>query len=245
MSERLPPRVALLALAVVVVVATALALLLQPSATDIENVFGGGGVLGAVLFALAYALLTIAFVPGAPLTVAAGALYGLGGGLAVTMVGAGAGAIGAFAIGRHSARATVERASGRRVAAIETRLAGKGFYALLALRLLPVVPFNALNYAAGASALGYRDYAVATLLGIAPGALVYTALGAGVDDPVSPLFIGAAALAIALAVVARAFSARLEEERGAGELSRLLWSAAFLAVVVALYAALIRIGLFH
>lgn len=245
MTEGLPPRLTLLALAVVVVIATALALLLQPSAADVEDAFGGDGVLGPVLFALAYALLTIAFVPGAPLTLAAGALYGLGGGMAVTMVGAGAGAIGAFTIARLSARGTVERASGRRLTAIETRLGGKGFYALLALRLLPVVPFNALNYAAGASSLGYRDYALATLVGIAPGALVYTALGAGVDDPVSPLFIGAVALAIALAVAARAFSARLEEESGAAEVRRLLWSAAFFALALGIYAALTKVGLFH
>ncbi|MGH2804515.1 MAG: hypothetical protein ACRDL4_15930, partial [Thermoleophilaceae bacterium] len=94
-SERLPPRAILIALAVLVVTATAVALVLRPSADQVEDALGGGGAVGPVLFAGAYALLTIAFVPGAPLTLAAGALFGVAGGFAVTMVGAVAGAMGA------------------------------------------------------------------------------------------------------------------------------------------------------
>lgn len=251
MSGRLPPRAVLAALALALVAATAVALWAQPSAAEIEELFNGGGMLGPVLYAVAYALLTVAFVPGLPLTLAAGALYGVAGGAAVTMAGAGAGAMGAFLVGRHSARGAVERATGERLAALEQRLGGKGFYALLALRLLPVVPFNALNYAAGASPIGARDYALATIVGIAPGVLAYTALGAGIDDPVSPLFVGAAALAIALAVAARALSRRLGvdtppgAERGNAEVRRLLWSLAFFLAALGIFAGLRSIGLFH
>ncbi|MGH2805559.1 MAG: hypothetical protein ACRDL4_21370, partial [Thermoleophilaceae bacterium] len=70
-------------------------------------------------------------------------------------------------------------------------------------------------------------------------------LGAGLDDPVSPLFIGAAALAVALAVAARAFASRVPDETGAAEVRRLLWSAAFFVVALGVYAALVRIGVFH
>ncbi|MEJ7875948.1 MAG: VTT domain-containing protein, partial [Solirubrobacterales bacterium] len=195
-------------LGIAVIVATVIAFLLQPSPDDLEDVFGGRGVIGPLLYASAYAVLTVFFVPGVPLTLAAGALYGVAGGFAVSMLGASVGAIGAFLVARRSAGDALEHGGGARVSAITKRLSGKGLFALLVLRLVPVVPFNALNYAAGVSTIGTRDYVLATVLGIAPGALAYTALGAGLDDPASPLFIGAAALAIGLAILARAFSRR-------------------------------------
>jgi len=211
MSSVRAPRASLALLAALVVAATALALVVQPSADQIEDTFGIGGVIGPLAFVALYVLATIAFVPAAPLTLAAGALYGVGGGWAVVMVGASLGAVAAFALGRRGARATVERASGERFAAIERRLEGKGFYALLAMRLLPIVPFNALNYAAGASPIKTREYVIGTVVGIAPGALVYTSLGAGVDDPISPLFIGAVVLTIALGLAAHLYSGRLDQ----------------------------------
>jgi len=211
MSAVRAPRASLALLAVLVIAATALALVVQPSADQIEHTFGIGGVIGPLAFVALYVLATIAFVPAAPLTLAAGALYGVGVGWAVVMVGASLGAVAAFALGRRGARATVERASGERFAAIERRLEGKGFYALLAMRLLPIVPFNALNYAAGASPIKTREYVIGTVVGIAPGALVYTSLGAGVDDPISPLFIGAVVLTIALGLAAHLYSRRLDQ----------------------------------
>jgi len=245
----------LIVLAIVVVAATVIAFILQPSQEDLEAAFGGGGgVTGPLLYAAAYAILTVFFVPGAPLTLAAGALYGVGGGFAVSMLGASLGAIGAFWVARRSAGDALERGGGERVSAIERRLSGKGLYALLVLRLLPVVPFNALNYAAGVSTIETRDYILATVLGIAPGALAYTALGAGLADPASPLFIGAAVLAIGLAITARAVSKREPGEpesapqprREQGpEFRRFGWSLAFFVVAATTLAVLALTGLFH
>lgn len=244
----------LIVLAIVVVAATVIAFILQPSQEDLEAAFGGDGVTGALLYAAAYAILTVFFVPGAPLTLAAGALYGVGGGFAVSMLGASLGAIGAFWVARRSAGDALERGGGERVSAIERRLSGKGLYALLALRLLPVVPFNALNYAAGVSTIRTRDYILATVLGIAPGALAYTALGAGFDDPASPLFAGAAVLAIGFAIAARTLSkcepgepeSAPEPRRQPGsEFRRFGWSIAFFVVAATTLAVLALTGLFH
>ena len=253
-------RTRLAVLGLVIVIATVIAFVLQPSQQDVEDTFGGEGLTGPVIYAIAYALLVIVFVPATPLTLASGALYGAAGGFAVTMAGASLGALGAFALARRSTRGALESTSGPRLKAIEERLSGRGLLALLVLRLIPVVPFNALNYAAGASTIGTRDYLVATVLGIAPGALAYVALGAGADDPASPLFIGAGLLAIALAVGAHTLSRRvardaIPEEDGAetesrgeapsGPLRRLWWSLAFFVAAVSLLAALALLGLFH
>ncbi|MDQ3759535.1 MAG: TVP38/TMEM64 family protein [Actinomycetota bacterium] len=218
MTARLPPRAVLVAVAAFIATAATIAIVLQPSQEDLEGVFSGGGALGPVIYSVAYAALTVAFIPGLPLTLAAGALYGAVGGAAVSVVGATVGATLAFLLARRGTRGSIEQVKGKRLAVIEERLSGKGLLALLTMRLIPVFPFNALNYAAGASSIGVRDYVIATFFGIIPGALAYSALGAGLDDPASPLFVGAAVLAIALALVARRLSQRLEP--GAGESSQ-------------------------
>jgi uncharacterized membrane protein YdjX (TVP38/TMEM64 family) len=68
----------------------------------------------------------------------------------------------------------LEALLGSRLAGIDRITQQSGFAWLLRLRLIPVVPFNLLNFASGLTALPWRTYAVATALGILPGTLVYT-----------------------------------------------------------------------
>lgn len=68
------------------------------------------------------------------------------------------------------------------------------------MRLIPLLPFNALNYAAGVTGVGIRDYVSATAVGIIPGAFAFAALGSSLGDPASPAFIGAVAMIVALAI---------------------------------------------
>ena len=49
-----------------------------------------------------------------------------------------------------------------------------GFQGLLTLRLIPLVPFNALNFGSGLMTLRWRTYAIATVVGILPGTAIYT-----------------------------------------------------------------------
>jgi uncharacterized membrane protein YdjX (TVP38/TMEM64 family) len=74
-----------------------------------------------------------------------------------------------------------------------------GFLAVLYLRLVPVLPFNVLNYAVGVSGVRRWEYVVATALGIVPGAFAPSALGASLDDPTSTQFLVAVGLVVALA----------------------------------------------
>lgn len=213
MKERTPgQRRALIGLGVVIVIAIIAAIVIRPSPDQIEDLFKDSGALGPVIFACAYALLTIAVFPGAPLTIASGALFGVAGGGAVSVVGASAGAMGAFLLARRAtgdARVGTGEGDGR-LAKLARHLEGRGLLALLGLRLAPVVPFSALNYAAAASGISTRDYAIATVLGIIPGALLYAAIGAGLSNPFSTLFIGAAVAAVVLALLARRYSGKVD-----------------------------------
>ena len=227
-----------------------------PSRAALEDAFVGSGLLGAVSFAAVYAVLTVGLVPGSVLTISAGAIYGPVVGSLVAIAGALAGATAAFALARRTTASSVQRVQGARAERVQQRLREHGLLAILALRLIPLVPFNVLNYLAGVSAIRARDYLVGTAVGIVPGAVAFATLGGSARDPRSPAFIAAATLAVALTVAgvlmarrrpgvvpaASESSSRAASESLAPELRRLAWSAAFVLTVV---GSLLAIGLYH
>src|ERR1700740_1412584 len=109
------------------------------------------GVWGPVVFVLGYAAATVAFAPGAVLTLAAGALFGLVRGTIYTLIGATLGASLAFLVARYLARRASERRipGNARFQAIDRAVGREGFKIVALLRLSPVFPFNLLNYALG------------------------------------------------------------------------------------------------
>lgn len=93
---------------------------------------------------------------------------------------------------------------GRRGASLDTWMEERGLGGVIALRLLPVVPFNALNYGFGLSSVGRREHAVGTLIGIVPGTVAFVALGNSVARPGSLGFLlslGAVLLMFAVAAI--------------------------------------------
>lgn len=139
----------------------------------------GAGPAGAVLYALMYALGTLLFLPGGLLTLGAGFLYGLPGGMAVVVPGSVLGALLAFLLGRTVLRGPTERLLRRhpRFAAVDTAVAEEGFRVVLLLRLSPLVPFNLLNYGLGLTRVPVGTYLLASAVGMLPGTLLYVYLG--------------------------------------------------------------------
>jgi uncharacterized membrane protein YdjX (TVP38/TMEM64 family) len=127
-----------------------------------------------VLFVLAYGVATVVGFPATAFTLAGGAIFGTAVGSLVNWIGATIGAIGAYALARTVGGDAVRRILGRRAARLDALTARAGFAPLFRLRLIPVVPFNALNFAAGLAPVAFRPYALATALGIIPGTVVYT-----------------------------------------------------------------------
>jgi len=168
----------------------------------VQDWIGDPSATGAVIYPLLYAGLTVLLFPGAVITAAGGALFGALLGTALTLIGATAGATASFLIGRRLGRAEVERIAGRRIGALDTWLERRGLLAVLYVRLFPLFPFNALNYAAGVTALRTRDYVLGTAIGIVPGTFAYAALGSSLDDPTSPEFLAALGLVVVLAAAA-------------------------------------------
>lgn len=196
------PRLRLAALATVLTAATAVTLLTGgPSGRTVEQAVGGGSVSGPAAYVAIYVVLTVLLFPGAVLTAAGGAVFGTVLGTLLTVVGATIGATASFLIGRRLGRAQLEQIGGPRLRRLDAWLAQRGFTAVLYVRLVPVVPFNLLNYGAGVTGVSTRDYVLATVIGIVPGAFAYSALGSSLDDPTSPEFVIALAMTLALAIV--------------------------------------------
>lgn len=158
-----------------------------------------------VLFVVGYAILATVDFSGLALTLAGGIVFGFWWGAVLNTLGANAGASGAFWLARALGRDGIRAFLGDRMAAVDQLAEAQGFVWLLRLRLIPVVPFNLLNFAAGATAMSWRAFAAATALGILPGTVVYTwfadSVAAGVRDASRGALLRAAAAGAALVLL--------------------------------------------
>ena len=128
----------------------------------------------AVIFVLAYVVVATVGLPGLPLTLAGGAIFGVGAGIALTWLGATLGATGAYLLARTLGGDALRRLLGARAGTLDRMLGDGAFLTMLRLRLIPVVPFNALNFGAGLAGVRLSHYMAATAIGILPGTSVYT-----------------------------------------------------------------------
>lgn len=135
-------------------------------------------VAGAAFVAL-YVVATICFVPGLPLTLAAGALFGVVAGSVLVSIGSTLGATAAFFVGRTAARDWVRGriAAWPRFVAVDRAVESRGFLVVLLTRLSPLFPFFLLNYAYGVTAVRPRDYVLGSWLGMMPATVAYVYAG--------------------------------------------------------------------
>lgn len=170
------------------------------SAHRLRHDFAGLGVWGPVAVIAAYTLLTCAFVPGPVLAGASGLLFGTAAGTAIAILGATLGASAAFLLARGLARGPYATLVRGRLKAWTGRIEGRGFLAVLYVRIAPGAPFALLSYAAGITRIRLRDFAPATALGASPRAFAYAALGGTLGDYSSPQALAAIAVLVAMTV---------------------------------------------
>lgn len=150
------------------------------------------GAWAPVAYLAGYVVLTVAFVPGALPTMAAGAVFGLGEGTLYAFLGEVLGGIASFVMARSVARPLVEARlkNSPRFASLDRAVAREGRRIVFMLRLSPAIPFNALNYALGVTTIRFVDYVVASVA-MLPACLLYVYYGKLIGD-VAALAGGAA-----------------------------------------------------
>jgi len=149
----------------------------QFDAVALEAWVRDAGPVAPLLFMLIYALATVLFLPGSVLTLAGGALFGPVLGTFYNLTGATLGATLAFLIARYLASNWVAEKTGGRVKQLINGVEGEGWRFVAFVRLVPLFPFNLLNYALGLTRLRLLHYILATYVFMLPGAIAYTYLG--------------------------------------------------------------------
>lgn len=137
------------------------------------------GAIAPIVFILLYVVTTVAFLPGAPLSLFAGLVFGAIWGTVWTVIGATLGATLAFLVGRYAARALVESwvEGNERVRNLDEGFEKHGWRMLLVTRLVPLFPFNLQNYAYGLTRIRLGTYVLLTAVCIVPGTVAYTFAG--------------------------------------------------------------------
>lgn len=146
-------------------------------ASALEPAVRDFGVWAPVGFVLIYAIGTVSFFSGAILSLAGGALFGPIWGTLWNLLGATLGATIAFFLARSIAAGWVTRRLGDRLRRLVDDVTSEGWRFVALMRLVPLVPFNLLNYALGLTGISPRSYILTSAVCMLPGAIAYTWLG--------------------------------------------------------------------
>lgn len=140
--------------------------------------YAGNRLLTIAGYMAIYILATALSLPGATvLTLAGGALFGLGIGFLAISFASSIGATLAFLAARLVLRDTVQNRFGERLRAINDGVRKEGAFYLFSLRLVPIFPFFLINLAMGLTPLRTRTFYWVSQLGMIPGTLVYVNAG--------------------------------------------------------------------
>ncbi|UYN94814.1 MAG: TVP38/TMEM64 family protein [Enhydrobacter sp.] len=140
-------------------------------------------VLAACAFVLAYAAAVAFSLPVAVLaTPVAGFLFGPWLGATLSVIGATLGSIAVFLAARTAFRDLFHARAGARLARLEEGFRRDSFSYLLFLRLVPIFPFWLINIVPALLGMKLDRYALATFIGIIPGAIVYAGVGSGLGN---------------------------------------------------------------
>ena len=147
------------------------------NAAALENWLTSAGHMAPLMFIVIYVISTILFLPGSVLTLAGGILFGPIWGTFYNLTGATIGATIAFLIARYLASDWVTRKSSGWLKQLIEGVEVEGWRFVAFVRLVPLFPFNLLNYALGLTRIRLFHYVVTSSICMLPGAIAYTYLG--------------------------------------------------------------------
>lgn len=173
--------------------------------TNIKNFILNFGVLAPAIFILIYAArAVILIIPVGVMSWVGGLAFGIWWGTVLILIGATLGSCLSFLVARYFGRDFIERFEWLhkgRIKKFDEGIAQNGFKVILFVRLIPLFQYDAVNFGAGLSKIKFRDYALATFIGMIPGGFINALVGDSLENPVSVQFIVAVAAFVLLMFV--------------------------------------------
>lgn len=149
----------------------------------LQQWIAGYGLWAPLVFILLYTLTPALFLPGLPLTILGGVLFGPIWGVVYTIIGATSGACLAFLIARYTARDWISRKlQGSRWKKLDEDVSSQGWKVVAFTRLIPLFPFNLLNYALGLTSIPFSHYAVTSFICMLPATIAFISLSSSLGQ---------------------------------------------------------------
>jgi uncharacterized membrane protein YdjX (TVP38/TMEM64 family) len=215
--KRLTP-VALVAILVVAVFQFTALDLAQFTPTRIKQFILGFGLLAPVIFVAIYAARAVILViPVGVMSLAGGLAFGKWWGTLLILLGATLGSCLSFLTARYFGRGSLESLEWLhkgRIKQFDDKAAENGFKLILFTRLVPLFQYDAVNFGAGLSKIRFREFALASLIGMIPGGFINALLGSSLENIISVQFFLALGAFILLAFIPLIYKA-INKWRGA------------------------------
>lgn len=135
------------------------------------------GIWAPLIYIVLYTVATILVLPSTALNLTGGAIFGPWLGTLWTSIAAIIAAVVAFAFTRTVGRDVIAHRLAGRWQAMDAEISQGGLFYMFAIRLLPIIPYGLVNFAAGLTSIRFRDYLLGTVLGTVPGILPFVMLG--------------------------------------------------------------------
>ena len=149
----------------------------------LRQLIQAGGIWGPLIYMLIYTVAPALFLPGLPITIVGGILFGPFWGVVFTITSATLGACVAFLISRYVARDMIARKiRSPRWRQLDAAVERHGWKVVAFTRLIPLFPFNLLNYALGLTRIGFWTYAITTFFTMLPACIAFIVFSSSLLD---------------------------------------------------------------
>jgi uncharacterized membrane protein YdjX (TVP38/TMEM64 family) len=184
-----------------------------PSALQLRDWAHSVGPWFPLAFLIAHIVVTVFPIPRTPFTLAAGLLFGPFLGVLIAVVASTLAAVLAAVLVRAAGWQLQRLVRHQALQRVDQQLRERGWVAFLSLRMIPVLPFSALNYAAGASAVSMLSFTMTTVAGLTPGTAAIVFLGDALAGHPSPWLFAVSVFTSVLGLTGLFFEVRHYRQR--------------------------------
>ncbi|MEI6313501.1 MAG: VTT domain-containing protein [Syntrophus sp. (in: bacteria)] len=173
------------------------------SATMLVDLLGRHPVLAPLIFLGIYAIAPSLFLPSIPLTLAAGFFWGPVWGVVFAISGATIGACLPFFLSRYLFQGAIKaKAPTERWEWLQDKVIQHGWKAVAFTRLIPVFPFNLLNYLFGLTPIPFRQYFWSTFIFMLPACIAFVAFGSSLGELIMRGNVRGVVIGVVIAIIA-------------------------------------------